>query len=123
MTPRILVVDDTEFVRRNLIKIIIASGWEVVGEAETGEEAIERYLALKPDLVTMDITMPGSRLDGIEATRAILEEDPAARILMCSAVGQLDKVQEAVAAGAKDHITKPFQKDRVVERIRAALGS
>ncbi len=119
MSLKILVVDDTEFVRRNLIKMLIAIGWEVVGEAENGEQAVERYFALKPDVVTMDITMPG--LDGIEATRAILKDDPDARILMCSAVGQLDKVAEAVAAGARDFITKPFLKERVIAGIEKAV--
>jgi two-component system chemotaxis response regulator CheY len=118
---RILVVDDTEFVRRNLVKLITENGWEVVGEAENGEEAIERYFALKPDVVAMDITMPV--LDGIEATRAILKDDPGAKILMCSAVGQREKIAEAVKAGAKDYISKPFQRERVVAGIQAAYRS
>jgi two-component system chemotaxis response regulator CheY len=119
MSVKILVVDDAEFVRRNLVKIITERGWEVVGEAESGQQAIERYRELKPDVVTMDITMPG--MDGIEAVRQIIREDPDARILMCSATGQMDKVVEAVKSGAKDFITKPFQKDRVVASIQAAL--
>ena len=119
MSIKILVVDDAEFVRRNLIKMITENGWEVCGAAENGEDAIKRYFELKPDVVTMDITMPG--MDGITAVKAILKDDPAARILMCSAVGQMDKVVEAVRSGAKDFITKPFQKDRVVAGIQAAL--
>jgi two-component system chemotaxis response regulator CheY len=91
-----------------------------VGEAETGVQAIERYKQLKPDLVTMDIVMPD--LGGIEAVREIVKFDPAARILMCSAMGQQALVVEAIQAGARDFVVKPFQPSRVLEAVQRVLG-
>ncbi len=117
---RILVVDDAAFMRMMIKDILSKNGFEVVGEAENGQVAIEKYKELKPDLVTMDITMP--ELDGIGAVKEIKKINPAAVIVMCSAMGQQSMVIEAIQAGARDFIVKPFQADRVVEAIKKALG-
>ncbi|MNI26997.1 Chemotaxis protein CheY [compost metagenome] len=117
---RILVVDDAAFMRMMLKDILIKGGHEVVGEAENGIVAIQKYTELKPDLVTMDITMP--EMEGIEAVKGIKKNDPAARVIMCSAMGQQLMVVQAIQAGAKDFIVKPFQADRVLESVKKALG-
>lgn len=114
----ILIVDDAAFMRLNL-KNIFKGEYEVVGEAENGKEAVEKYQELDPDIVTMDITMPV--MNGIEAIKAIMDIDPEAKIVVCSAMGQQKIVVEAIQLGAKDFIVKPFQKDRVKEAI-AKLG-
>ncbi len=120
MVKRVLVVDDAIFMR-NMIKDIFASGgFEVVGEASNGLEAIERYKELKPDLTTMDIVMPFK--SGIEATREIVKADPRALILMCSALGQESLVMEAIEAGAMDFVVKPFRSDDVLAVARKVLG-
>src|SRR5512146_37411 len=107
---------------RTMISDILAqAGFEVVGEAETGAQAVERYKQLKPDLVTMDIVMPD--MGGIDAVKAIIADDPSARILMCSAMGQQALVVEAVQAGAKDFVVKPFQPARVLEAVQRVLAS
>jgi len=116
----VLVCDDAIFMRTMISDILAQSGYEIVGEAETGVQAIERYKQLKPDLVTMDIVMPD--LGGIEAVREIVKFDPAARILMCSAMGQQALVVEAIQAGAKDFVVKPFQPSRVLEAVQRVLG-
>ncbi|MCW3135662.1 MAG: response regulator [Canidatus Methanoxibalbensis ujae] len=121
MMARILVVDDAAFMRVLLKNILKSGGHEVVGEAENGIEALEKYEELKPDLVTMDIVMP--HLDGIETTRSIIKIDPKARIVMCTAVGQQAKVLEAIKAGARGYIVKPFQADKVLEEIEKVLSS
>lgn len=114
MKVRVLIVDDALFMRNMLKEILNNSGrYEVIGEAANGQEAIEVYQKLKPQLVTMDIVMPV--MDGIEATREILKLDPTARIVMCSALGQEPLVIESIAAGAKDFIVKPFSPDKVVK--------
>jgi len=113
MGLRILVVDDALFMRNMLREIFTAAGHEVVGEAGNGEEALERYRALRPDLVTMDIVMP--RRSGIEALKDILRFHPQAQIVMCSALGQETLLAEAVEAGARDFIVKPFKAERVLE--------
>jgi two-component system chemotaxis response regulator CheY len=95
--------------------ILVENGMEIVGEADTGAKAIERYKELRPDLVTMDIIMP--EMNGIDAVRKIVEHDAQARIVMCSALGQQALVQDAIAAGAKDFLIKPFNSARVVEVI------
>src|SRR5437667_6041 len=101
---------------RTMISDILAqAGFEVVGEAETGLQAIERYKELKPDLVTMDIVMPD--MGGIDAVREIVKGDPNAQVLMCSAMGQQALVVEAIQAGAKDFVVKPFQPSRVLEAV------
>lgn len=120
MGKTILVVDDAAFMRMMIKEILTKNGYEIVGEANDGNEAIEKYKELKPDLVTMDITMP--ELDGIEALKIIKKDFPEAKIIMCSAMGQQSMVIDAIQAGAKDFIVKPFQADRVIEAISKAFG-
>jgi two-component system chemotaxis response regulator CheY len=115
-----LVCDDAIFMRTMISDILQQSGFEVVGEAETGVEAVAQYRKLKPDLVTMDIVMPD--MGGIDAVREITKFDPNARILMCSAMGQQALVVEAIQAGAKDFVVKPFQPSRVLEAVQRVLG-
>ncbi len=115
MKLRVLIVDDAIFMRKMISDILVENDMEIVGEADTGAKAIERYKELRPDLVTMDIIMP--EMNGIDAVRKILEHDAQARIVMCSALGQQALVQEAIAAGAKDFLIKPFNAARVVEVI------
>lgn len=117
---KVLIVDDAAFMRMMLKNILGANGHEIVGEAADGVQSLEKYAQLKPDLVTMDIVMP--QLDGIEATREIVTSHPEARIVMCTAVGQQAKVLEAMKAGAKGYIVKPFQAPKVVEEINKVLG-
>jgi two-component system chemotaxis response regulator CheY len=100
--------------------ILTQSGFEIVGEAETGVQAIDRYKQLQPDLVTMDIVMPD--MGGIDAVREITRFHPEARILMCSAMGQQALVVEAIQAGARDFVVKPFQPSRVLEAVQRVLG-
>ena len=119
----VLVVDDALFMRRMLSEILKKEGIEIVGEAENGKDAINKYQELKPDLVTMDIVMPKiEEIDGIDAVKEIIKIDPQAKIIMVSAMGQHALVVEAIQAGAKDFIVKPFQPSRVVEAIRRVLG-
>ncbi|MCR4440962.1 MAG: response regulator [Peptococcaceae bacterium] len=117
--PRVLIVDDAAFMRMMLKDILTKNGYEVVGEAENGQVAVDKYKELKPDLVTMDITMP--ELDGISAVRRIKGIDQNARIVMCSAMGQQAMVIDAIQAGARDFIVKPFQPERVLEAVQKAL--
>ena len=119
MAPSVLIVDDALFMRMMIKDILSKDGLDVIGEAENGVEAVKKYAELRPDLVTMDIVMP--EMDGIEAVRNIMKLDPAARVLMCSAMGQQPLVVEALEAGAKDFIIKPFQPAKVVEAVRKAL--
>lgn len=118
---KILVVDDAAFMRLMLKDILEKNGHTVVGEAENGSVAIEKYKELKPDLVTMDITMP--IMEGIEAVKHIKSSDPSAKILMCSAMGQQGMVIQAIQAGALDFIIKPFQADRIITSINKVLGA
>lgn len=120
MAVRVLVVDDAAFMRMMVRDILTKNGYEVVGEAENGMKAVEKYNELHPDLTTMDITMP--EMDGISAVKAIRKIDPNAKIIMCSAMGQQAMVIEAIQAGARDFIVKPFQADRVLEAVRKAVG-
>lgn len=120
MANRVLVVDDAAFMRMMIKDILSKNGYEIVGEAADGQQAVERYQETHPDLVTLDITMP--EMDGIEALKAIRSLDPAARVIMCSAMGQQSMVIDAIQAGARDFIVKPFQADRVVEAVRKALA-
>ncbi|MDQ3080787.1 MAG: response regulator [Gemmatimonadota bacterium] len=120
MNNTVLVCDDAVFMRTMIGDILTQAGLEVVGEAESGAEAVEQYMALRPDLVTMDIIMP--EMGGIEAVRAITGFDPQARVLMCSAMGQQSLVAEAIQAGAKDFVVKPFQPSRVLEAVQRVLG-
>ena len=118
--PSVLIVDDAAFMRMMIKDILSKNGLEVAGEAENGQVAVNKYKELKPDLVTMDITMP--EMDGIAALKQILSEDGKAKVVMCSAMGQQSMVIESIQAGAKDFIVKPFQPDRVLEAIQKALG-
>lgn len=120
MSTRVLIVDDATFMRMMIKDILEKNSFEVVGEADNGLKAVELYKAEKPDVVTMDITMPD--MDGIEAVKAIRDFDPAAKIIMCSAMGQQTMVMDAIKAGAKDFIVKPFQADRVIEAIKKVVG-
>ena len=115
---KILVVDDAAFMRMMIKDILLKAGFEVVGEATNGAEAVVRFSELAPDLVTMDITMP--EMDGIAAVKEIKKIDPNARIIMCSAMGQQQMVLEAIQAGARDFVVKPFQADRVIDAVRKA---
>lgn len=120
MSKRVLVVDDAVFMRMMIKDILQKNGFEVVGEAANGSMAIEEYKKVNPDITTMDITMP--EMDGIAAVKEIKKIDPNAKVIMCSAMGQQAMVMEAIQAGAKDFIVKPFQGDRVVEALTKALG-
>ncbi|MGE5628638.1 MAG: response regulator [Solirubrobacterales bacterium] len=117
---KILIVDDAAFMRMMIKDILEKNGFEVVGEANNGIKAVELYKKEKPDIVTMDITMPD--MDGIEAVKAIKEFDASAKVIMCSAMGQQTMVMDAIRAGARDFIVKPFQPDRVLEAIKKVLG-
>lgn len=119
MGKKVLIVDDAAFMRMMIKDILTKNGYEVVGEAENGQVAVDKYRELKPDLVTMDITMP--EMDGIAAVKEIKSQDPAARVIMCSAMGQQAMVIDAIQAGAKDFIVKPFQPERVLEAVSKAL--
>ncbi|MFT8317128.1 MAG: response regulator [Sporolactobacillus sp.] len=120
MAGRILVVDDAAFMRMMLKDILKKNGYDVVGEGANGNEAVTKYEELKPDLVTLDITMP--ELDGIQALKKIKASDSNCKVIMCSAMGQQAMVIDAIQAGAKDFIVKPFQADRVIEAIKKTLG-
>lgn len=120
MGNRILVVDDAAFMRMMVKDILTKNGYEVIGEAADGRQAVEKFQELQPDLVTLDITMP--EVDGIEALKKIRGLDPNARVIMCSAMGQQAMVIDAIQAGARDFIVKPFQADRVIEAVKKALG-
>ena len=120
MNHTVLVCDDAIFMRTMISDILSQAGFEVVGEADSGVQAVEKYRQLKPDLVTMDIVMPD--MGGIEAVREICKSDPEAKILMCSAMGQQPLVVEAIQAGAKDFVVKPFQPSRVLEAVQRVLA-
>ena len=114
MSTSVLIADDSEFMR-NLLREILEGEFEIVGEAENGVEAVDMYGEHQPDLVMMDIVMPIR--NGIEATEEITGSDPNARVIMCTSVGQEEKMKAAVKAGAEGYITKPFQKPNVLEAI------
>ncbi|AUG57963.1 MAG TPA: response regulator [Ruminiclostridium sp.] len=120
MSKKILIVDDAAFMRMMIKDILTKNGYEVVGEAENGAKAIEKFKELSPDLVIMDITMP--ELDGIAAVKEIKKIDGDSKIIMCSAMGQQAMVIESIQAGARDFIVKPFQAERVVEAVKKVLG-
>ena len=117
---RIMLVDDASFMRMMLKNILVGSGYEIICEAENGVKAVEQYKNLKPDLTIMDIIMP--EMGGIDAVREIIKMYPSAKILMCSSMGQQSLVVEAIQAGAKDFIVKPFQPSNVLEAVKKALG-
>ncbi|SDI69301.1 response regulator [Alteribacillus bidgolensis] len=115
----VLIVDDASFMRMMIKDILEKNDFDIAGEAANGQEAVELYNELQPDLVTMDITMPEK--DGIEALKEIKSSSPGANIIMCSAMGQQAMVIDAIQAGAKDFIVKPFQADRVMDAINKVL--
>ncbi len=121
MARTAMICDDAQFMRAVIKQILSEKGFEVVGEADSGQEAIERYAELKPDLVTMDVVMPG--MSGIEAVRAIIEHDPAARVVICSAVGQTRLIDEALEAGARSFVVKPFQPQQLMEAVEQAFDT
>ena len=120
MSHTVLICDDAIFMRTMVRDILTQAGFDVIGEAETGVQAVSKYEELRPDLVTMDIVMPD--MGGIDAVRQICTLDPKARILMCSAMGQQALVVEAIQAGAKDFVVKPFQPSRVLEAVQRVLA-
>ena len=120
MGKKVMLVDDTKFMRMMLANILKPKGYEIVAEAEDGLQAIEKYNQLKPDLVTMDIVMP--HMEGIEAARNIVASDRNAKIIMVTAVGQESKVKEAIEAGARGYIVKPFQAPQVIEEVEKVLS-
>lgn len=119
MGLKVLIVDDAAFMRMVLRNIFARAGCEVVGEAASGKEAVEKFDALQPDLVTMDMTMP--EMDGISAVRLIKQKHPLAKIIMVSAMGQQALVVEAIKAGALDFIVKPFQEEVILEKLKKVI--
>ena len=117
---RVLVVDDAAFMRKMVTDALTKGGHDVIGEAGNGTEAVDRWQELRPDLTTLDITMPEK--DGLAALKEIIAVDPGAKVVMCSALGQESKVLESIKLGAKDFVVKPFQADRVLSAIEKALG-
>ncbi|MGA2639664.1 MAG: response regulator [Spirochaetia bacterium] len=119
MAVNVLIVDDLAFIKIVLRDIIEKAGFRVVGEASNGEQAITMYQDTRPDVVLMDITMPG--MDGLTALKKIREVDQTARVIICSALGQQQLIVQAIQLGAKDFIVKPFQPQRVVSALKKAL--
>ncbi|MBS2969102.1 response regulator [Metabacillus sp. KIGAM252] len=117
---RILIVDDAKFMRVTLTNVLEGANHTIAGEAENGIEAVSQYKTLQPDLVTLDITMPEK--NGLDALKEIMGEFPSAKVIMCSAMGQQKMVVEAIEAGAKDFIIKPFDSSRVLEAVERVLG-
>ncbi|NPV88261.1 response regulator [Coprothermobacteraceae bacterium] len=120
MSKKILVVDDAAFMRMMIKNVLGQNGYEIVGEASNGQEAVALYQKLKPDLVTLDITMP--EMDGIQTLKEIIKVDPSAKVIMVTAMGQQQLVIEAIQQGARDFVVKPFQPDRLLEAVKKALG-
>ena len=120
MNKRVLIVDDAVFMRNMIREILSGAGFEVVGEAGNGVEAVDRWRELRPDVTTMDIVMPFR--SGIEATREIVDTSPGAVVVMCSALGQESLVMEAIEAGASDFVVKPFKGEDVLGVVRKVLG-
>lgn len=120
MDKRILIVDDAAFMRMMLKSMLADAGYTIAGEAEDGAAGVKAWQELKPELTLMDITMPV--MDGLEAMKLIKQEDPAAKVIICSAMGQQETVAEAIRAGAMDFIIKPYQRQRILEAVEKALG-
>lgn len=116
---KVLIVDDAAFMRMNIKQIVEGEGHSVVGQAATGVEAIEKFTEVKPDVVIMDITMP--EMDGIDALRRIKILEPRAKIIICSAIGQTEKIAEAIQCGAQEFIVKPFQSGQLVRALEKVL--
>lgn len=121
MAKRVLIVDDAKFMRGILRKILEGEGYQVIGEGENADDGIEKYKKLKPDLTTMDICMPNK--SGIEAVKEIKSFDKEAKILVCSALGQELLVMEAIQAGAKDFVVKPFKKEKIIETVKKLVNN
>lgn len=119
MAYTVMLVDDAAFMRMMLKDILSNNGYQVIGEAENGKVAVDKYPDLKPDITIMDITMP--EMDGLQAVKEIKAKDSQAKIIMCSAMGQQAMVIEAIQSGAKDFVVKPFQAERVLEAVSKAL--
>jgi len=120
MAKKILIADDAAFMRMTLRDILTKAGYEIAGEAETGEEAVEKYKQLKPDLLTMDIVMLGE--GGIKAVKNIVSSDPSAKVLMVSAMGQQALIIESIQSGAKGFVIKPFKPDQVLAEVKRIIG-
>ncbi|MGE5676026.1 MAG: response regulator [Mycobacterium leprae] len=117
--PKILLVDDAAFMRMRCAKLLTENGFEIA-EAENGQDALAKFQSYQPDLVLMDITMPV--MDGITATRELKALDPNAKVVMVSALGQQTMVIEAIKAGAKDFVVKPFEPDKILATVRKFIG-
>ena len=115
----ILIVDDAAFMRMTIKKMVSAHGHTVVAEAENGVEAVRKYMECRPDVVLLDITMP--EMNGVDALKRIREQDPASKVIICSAMGQQTMVAEAIQSGAKDFVVKPFQEDRLIAAIERVI--
>lgn len=118
---RVLVVDDAPYMRHMVSEALRLGGHEVVGEASDGNEAVERFRALQPDVCTLDVTMPGK--DGVSALRDIIGMDPGARVIMCSAPGQDARVVESIVAGARDFVMKPPRPQRMLDAVQSAMAA
>ncbi|HEX2950030.1 MAG TPA: response regulator [Armatimonadota bacterium] len=116
---KVVIADDAMFMRATVKRVLTGAGHEVVGEGENGRVAVSLYSSLQPDLVILDITMP--ELDGIGALGEIMSMNPAARVIMCTALGQQDKVKEALMLGARDYVVKPFTPDKLLTAVNHAL--
>jgi two-component system chemotaxis response regulator CheY len=121
LMPKVLIVDDTAFMRLTIKTMLEKNGFEIVGEAENGKEAIEKYFEYRPDIVTMDITMP--EMSGIQALKAIKQKEPQAKIIIISAMGQESLVKEAIMAGAESFIVKPFREEDLIKTITAIVSA
>lgn len=119
MLSTVLVVDDTLFMRNSITTMLKEAGFDVIGEAENGKQAIEQYFKLKPDVVTMDVTMP--EMSGLDATKEIVKDDPNAKICIVTALGQQRIILQALKNGAKDFITKPFEREHLATTIRQMI--
>lgn len=115
----VLVVDDSMFMRNIISEILEKNNIKVVGQATNGREAVNKYNLLKPDIVTMDITMPDMK--GIDAIRLIIEQDPNAKIIVCSSMGQKEFIRDAIDAGAKGFVIKPFEEEDLVKEVTKVI--
>ena len=119
MRHQVLICDDAMFMRSVISSVLTSAGYEVVGEAATGDEAVARYTELRPDVVTMDLLMPG--MGGLDALKAIRATSPDARIVICPAMGQEPLIQQALNAGAAAFVVKPFKSEGLLEAVAKAL--